>query len=189
MKNSFLTPLAVRLAFVVSSLALLSCTNGSSAKATEENAGNYASMATLTELKFITAAAEINMEEIELGKLAQINCMHNDIKLLGASIQKGHEASLKELSDIAGTKAVTLPTHLTRPAMDAYKGLKDKMLRDFDSAYCDKMVKGHEDAIMLFERATVECQDVDLRNWATAMLPQLRMHLDAAMTCQKKFEL
>lgn len=70
----------------------------------------------------------------------------------------------------------------------AYKKLNDKSRNDFDKAYCEMMVSGHKDAIALFEKASTEATDSDIKAWAAATLPTLRAHLDHALTCQKNIE-
>jgi hypothetical protein len=35
------------------------------------------------------------------------------------------------------------------------------------------MVSGHKDAIATFEKASTDCKGTDIKNWATATLPEL----------------
>jgi hypothetical protein len=35
------------------------------------------------------------------------------------------------------------------------------------------MVSGHKDAIATFEKASTDCNETDIKNWATATLPEL----------------
>ena len=62
------------------------------------------------------------------------------------------------------------------------------LINDFDKEYCDMMVKGHKDAIDMFEKAVNECEDSDIKSWASSMLPGLRTHLEHAMTCDDKMK-
>ena len=48
--------------------------------------------------------------------------------------------------------------------------------REFESAYRDAQVKGHDEAIRLFERASKEADDADLKYLANRLLPVLREH-------------
>ena len=56
----------------------------------------------------------------------------------------------------------------------------------FDKEFCDRMVNGHKDVITLFEKASTDATDSDIKAWASESLPILRTHLDAAMTCKMK---
>ncbi|HTJ50846.1 MAG TPA: DUF4142 domain-containing protein [Cyclobacteriaceae bacterium] len=183
----------IRTAFLSSALALVialpSCKNGktedSKEVATEHNDAKFDN-ANEEDAKFLVSAAETNLEEIELGKLAQQNSSLADVKELGKMIEEDHIKALKDLQALASSKQITIPTVLTDNGLDAVKKLKDKTGKDFDKDYCDMMVKGHKDAIDKFEKESTDATDADIRTWATSMVPALRTHLDHAMTCQEK---
>ncbi len=136
--------------------------------------------------QFLVNAAEINREEISLGQLAQQSGRSTLVKELGKMMEDAHTKSLAELTALAKSKNITLPDAQTEDGLDAYKKLNDKSGNDFDEAYSDMMVKGHKDAISLFEKASTESADMDIRAWATATLPDLRTHLDHSLNCQKE---
>jgi putative membrane protein len=136
--------------------------------------------------QFLVNAAEINREEISLGQLAQQSGRSTLVKELGKMMEDAHTKSLAELTALAKSKNITLPDAQTEDGLDAYKKLNDKSGNDFDEAYSDMMVKGHKDAISLFENASTESADMDIRAWATATLPDLRTHLDHSLNCQKE---
>ena len=128
------------------------------------------------------------MEEIQLGKLAQNNSLNTEVKDLGKMMETEHANAQSDLVALAAQKQITLPTSLTDDGQEANKKLMDKQGKDFDKDYCDMMVKGHKDAISKFEKASTEATDPDIRNWALAMLPGLRMHLDNFISCQNKLD-
>lgn len=53
-------------------------------------------------------------------------------------------------------------------------------MKTFDKEYCGKMVDEHKDAISLFEKASTNTTDTDIKAWATLTLQALRSHLDHA---------
>ncbi|HEY8937348.1 MAG TPA: DUF4142 domain-containing protein [Cyclobacteriaceae bacterium] len=171
--------------------ALSSCQNkkaeDSKEVATEHNEAKFDS-ANEEDAKFLVAAAEINLEEIELGKLAQQNGALADVKSLGKMMEDDHTKALKDLQALASSKQITIPTVITDKGLDAVKKLKDKTGNDFDKDFCQMMVKGHKDAIDKFEKESKDAANGDIRAWATSMVPSLRTHLDHAMTCQEKCE-
>ena len=81
---------------------------------------------------------------------------------------------------------ISIPTATTDRATEEYKELNQKTGKDFGVAYSDMMVKGHKNAIELFENASTKSADLDIRNWATTMLPTLRTHLVRSLACQKQ---
>ena len=136
--------------------------------------------------KFLVSAAEINLEEINLGQLAQNNSMNADVKSLGKMMETEHTKELSDLQALAAKKQITIPTALTDDGMSASKKLMEMKASKFDKEYCDMMVNGHKDAISKFEKASTDATDADIRNWASSMLPALRTHLDHSLTCQSK---
>lgn len=136
--------------------------------------------------QFLVNAAEMNMEEILVGRLAQQIGTTSHVKALGKMMEDAHTTSLNELTVLAKSKMITIPTSPTDNAQAAFKGLNEKSGTDFDKAYADMMVSDHKDAISTFENASTEGTDTDIRNWAATALPGLRKHLDAAMDCKKK---
>jgi len=138
--------------------------------------------------KFLVNAAEINLDEIKLGQLAQDRGTQSHVKELGKMMEAEHTKAQTDLQALAAKKQITIPTTLTDDGMSANKKLMDTKASEFDKEYADMMVKGHKDAIAKFEKASTNAEDMDIRNWAESMLPTLRMHLDNAIACQKQCE-
>lgn len=136
--------------------------------------------------QFLVNVAEINLEEVQLGQLAQKNGMMAEVRELGKSMEEAHAKAMAELKELAAKKQITIPTSLTDNGQDAYKKLLDKSGKNFDKAYCDMMVDGHKDAIGKFESAEADRKDAEIKAFAASTLPVLRSHLDHAMVCQAK---
>jgi putative membrane protein len=138
--------------------------------------------------KFLMNAAEINMEEIQLGQLAQQKGVSQDVKNLGKMMTDAHTKAMAELTALASSKSIAIPTSPTQDAQDLYKNLNEKTGDEFDKAYCNKMVQGHKDAIDKFEKAAENSSDPDIRNWASGKLPELRDHLNHSTACEEKLK-
>jgi putative membrane protein len=194
MKNS--TPFKkdfFKLTLIAATLFAASCSNAPKPEdtkdiATEHNEAKFDSATTEKDAKFLVNAAEINLEEIKLGELAQQMGRTERVKQLGTMMNDAHSKCLAGLTALANNKSITIPTSATNNALDAYKNLNNKSGADFDLAYCDMMVSGHKDAIVMFEKAASESNDADIRQWATETLPELRKHLDHSIVCQKECE-
>ena len=137
---------------------------------------------------FMVRAAEISGEEVRLGQLAQQKAVTADVKELGKLMETDHSKAMQDLTAMANRKYINIPTTPTEDSKDAYNKLSEKTGTDFDKAYTDMMVKGHKDAIDLFEKAAANCTDSEIKNWASAVLPHLRQHLDHAMAAQEKIK-
>ncbi len=152
--------------------------------AEEKNEQKFDNKANEKDAEFLVAAAEINREEISLGQLAQQKGTMSHVKELGKMMEVEHSKSLTDVTALAKTKNISLPTALTEDGQDAYKKLNEKTGNNFDKDYSDMMVKGHKDAVALFEKAATECTDADIRAWASATVPTLQAHLNKSIECQ-----
>lgn len=193
-KIPFLKSRALLLSFASASMLLLtvtSCNNpnttDSKVIAEEHNDAKFENEKK-EDAKFLVNAAEINLEEIELGRLAQNRGITPQVKELGKTMETEHSKSLSDLQSLAAKKQITIPTTLTDDGMSSQKKLADVKGSDFDKEYVDMMVKGHKDAISKFEKISTDGYDSDIRNWAASMLPVFRQHLDEFITTQKQWE-
>jgi len=155
--------------------------------AVNQNDGKFNKSDDQKNAAFLVKAAEINLEEISLGKLALKKSTNKDVKDLGKMMETAHAKALADLQTLALKKGISIPTELPQDAKNVYDKLDGKSEKDFDKDYADKMVSGHKDAIDLFEKESTESTDEDIRTWATNMLPELRKHLDHSIALQEKF--
>lgn len=152
------------------------------------NDAKYDNTAKKNDTQFLVNTAEINLEEIQLSVLAQQRSKTKMVIDLGKMMEDSHNGLMAELTDFASKKIVTIPSTPTDNAKESYKKLDSKTRKDFNNAYCSLMVHGHTNAITIFERASTESIDRDIKAWAIAILPLLRKHLDNAIDCQKEYE-
>lgn len=190
-KLTFLKGTLISATLVASILLVASC--GSSQKpedakdvAEEQNEDMFDNNKQEEDAQFLVNAAEINLEGIQLGQLAQQKGGTAEVKELGKMVEDVHTKSLNDLKRLANSKMITIPTSPTDDAKDAYETLNEKSGNDFDKAYADMMVSEHEDAIDVFEEASTESYDADIKNWATVSLANLRTHLNHSIDLQKK---
>jgi putative membrane protein len=141
-----------------------------------------------TDAELLVAAAEIDLEEIQLAKLAQTNTKRPNVIALGKMMELEHSKSLKELQALALKKQITIPVTLTEDGQNAYKKLVNKRGIDFDLEYCNMMVTTHKRIVDKLDKASTNATDADIRTWASTKLPVIRDHLDRSINCQKKCE-
>ena len=138
--------------------------------------------------KFLVNAAEINLEQIQLGELAQTKGAANHVKKLGKMMVDAHTKALADLNELATKKQIIIPSTITDDGKTAVKNLMDSKVVNFDKEYATMMVKSHENAISEFEKASKNAKDSDIRNWASTMLPSLRTHLNESKICKEQCE-
>ena len=136
---------------------------------------------------FMVKVADVGMTEVKLGELAQQKSTNQRIKDYGLMMVRDHNNAGDELKRLAKTKNVTLPA---MPGDDHKKKIDDlnkKSGKDFDKAYINEMVDGHQSAVNSFEKNT-DNKDADVKAWVDKTLPTLRMHLDSAKAIKKAFK-
>jgi len=134
---------------------------------------------------FAMKAAQANMAEVELGKLALQKAMSDDVKKFAQMMVDDHSKALDELKGVAGTKNVTLPT-----AIDAeHKKLSDRLSKlsgaGFDREYMQAMVDGHRKVAADVRKESQSGADPDLKAWAGKILPTVEAHLKQAETVNR----
>ncbi len=135
--------------------------------------------------EYLVAAAETDLMEIEIGKLAQTKGMEKGIKDFGKMLVDDHTKASAETKMLADKMQVSLPAAITEKGQDHYNELnEEKAGKDFDQKFADMMVKGHEDAISKMEDASKNASSADVKAWASGMLPTLNMHLEHAKMLQ-----
>jgi putative membrane protein len=136
--------------------------------------------------EFLSRAAEINLEEISLGQLAQKRSMMEDVRDLGKMLEYVHSKSFKDLDALAKMKMIAIPNQETYNIQNAYMNLNDKPRTEFDKAYCDAMVMSYRRAIIIFEKAAKVSDDLDIRKWAAETLPTLQTYFQHSLSCLEK---
>src|SRR6201996_5601123 len=126
--------------------------------------------------KFAVEAANGGMAEVELGKLAQEKGMSQGVKDFGAMMVKDHSAANVKLQALAKQKGISLPATISAAEQKLKDDLAGKTGKDFDRAYTKAMIEDHQEDIKSFDAATNELKDADLKAFATATLPTLKMH-------------
>lgn len=130
---------------------------------------------------FIKKAADANMTEVELGKLAGDNGQSQAVKDFGERMVKDHGKAGDDLKPIAEKLNVEIPSEVKnaqhKETIDELKKLKGE---EFDRKFSRMMVQDHEKVISMFERAEGEVKDPELKKFIQDTLPTLKEHLELA---------
>jgi putative membrane protein len=130
--------------------------------------------------EFVNKAATGNLAEIELGRVAAQRAARPSVRSFGERMVTDHGRSNAELTSLARSKGIEVPTAL-EPSQQAVRDRLSALSgNDFDRAYMSEMVRDHTEDIALFERAAEISTDPDLKAWAAQSLPMLREHLALA---------
>jgi putative membrane protein len=136
--------------------------------------------------KFIKAAIEGDIAEIDVGKLAQEKGQSEAVKQYGAMLVKDHGEHKAKAEEVASQLGVTPPTGSSFGEKATYAKLKLLSGESFDRSFAKSMVADHQDDIKEFRK---EASKNDAAGQlAKETLPTLRKHLQAAqrLTTEKQ---
>lgn len=134
---------------------------------------------------FLENAAQAGHLEVEGSKLALEKSSNAQVKEFAQKMIDDHGKAGQKLTDLAKQKGFDAPTE---PSLMQQAKLKTLGLRDegFDKAYADGIgVSAHEDVVKLFQEASTDAKDPDVKQFATETLPTLEQHLQMAQTLQQ----
>ena len=131
--------------------------------------------------KFIDDAVNSGMFEVQVAQLAAAKADDPMVKSFANMLVDQHTAANNELVKIANARGVELPAapkHSLRRAIDK---LGKKSGDAFDREFVREVgIKAHEQDIKLFQKASKDLKDAELKAFVDKTLPTLREHLAAA---------
>lgn len=131
--------------------------------------------------KFIEEAANSGMFEVQVGQLAASKASDAQVKSFASTLVDHHTAANNELVKIANARKVELPAAPKRALRRDIEKLGKKSGAEFDRDFVRNVgIKAHEKDIKLFEKASKDVKDPELKAFVDKTLPQLREHLAAA---------
>lgn len=135
---------------------------------------------------FLEDAAQGGYAEIEGSKLALQKSRNADVKAFADQMVKDHTAVGEELATLAKSKGYTPPTEPSLMQKGELKAL-DVTDDSFDGLYARRIgVAAHEDTVKLFDKASKDAKDPDVKAFAQKTLPALQGHLEMAKALQAK---
>ena len=130
--------------------------------------------ATADTTSFPIVAASSDMFEISSSTQAQSKATHADVKKFAGQMITDHNKTTAELKTIAGSETITLPTAPLPKHQKMIETLSAGDAQAFDKSYMDAQVKAHTEAVALFETASNNEADPELKAFAQKHLPHLK---------------
>jgi putative membrane protein len=153
--------------------------NINAAKGTATGTGSGSSLSSADQ-KFVTDAAMGSMAKVEMGRLAAQQGSTDAVKQYGQRMVTDNSQANTELTKLASTKGVTLPTTFDTKTQAQITKMSQLSGPAFDKAYINGMVKNHQKDVTLFQKQTTSATDPDVKAFAAKALPTLQDHLQMA---------
>ncbi len=143
--------------------------------------GQKKAAAPMSDQEFVNFAAQTDMVEANLGKLAQDVAASQKVKDYGNMLVTDHTADYKQLQQIAPQASLSVPDAIDAKNNKAVIGPFHKLKgKTFDQRYIHAMVEGHTKAIALYKKEAEDATSDAVKTYAQNALPVLEKHLDDA---------
>jgi len=124
--------------------------------------------------KFVQKAALGGLAEVSLGQRVAPGAKNSDVKGFAERMVSDHSKANDELTQLASTKGITLPSQTDQEHQDA--AAKVMSAKNVEKAYMEAMVKDHDKDVGEFEDESKAAKDPDLKAWIDKTLPVLKEH-------------
>ncbi len=141
--------------------------------------------ASASDQKFVDFAAQTDMTEAHLGQMAQEQASGQDVKDFAQTLVTDHTDDYNKLTAAATKAGATVPKGIDAANNKMIAPFEKMKGAAFDRRFERDMVTGHTKAIAEYKRAEADLQNPDLKAYATAALPVLEKHLQAAKDLEK----
>lgn len=138
-----------------------------------------------TDKRFVRAAIQSNLAEIELGKLALEKSINTNVRQFAGRMVRDHTRMNQQMEPIARTMNVVVPSEPGKTARKLRKKLSSTSEPEFDRAYATEMVKSHKSDLIEYQHESMATEDPALRNAAVQGAQLIREHLSMAEKLQK----
>ncbi len=156
--------------------------------AEEKNEAKFESRAMEKDAQFVVDAYSDGMAEVSLSERAQDKAVTPEVRELAAQMVREHEKKNADLKALADRKQYSVPTELSSRQSNHITRVSENTGIEFDKEYVDEIISDHKDEISMFEKAAEQANDPDVRSFFNNALPELRMHLDKAMTVKEQLK-
>jgi predicted outer membrane protein len=131
---------------------------------------------------FVVNAYQDGLGEIQLSQIALQRASNTEVRQFAQMMIDHHTAMNADISQVAQTKGITLPTGLPPEHAIARDNLTQLSGSDFDKAYMSHNVVVHNGDVNAARAQSETGTDPEIRALATAALPMLTAHLEEATT-------
>ena len=140
---------------------------------------------TANDQKFVDFAAQTDMTEAHLGQLAQDQSSNQAVKDFAQMLVTDHTDDYNKLTAAATKAGATVPKGIDAEHNKMIAPFEKAKGAAFDRRFERDMVAGHTKAIAEYKKEEADGQNADMKAYATAALPVLEKHLQAAKDLEK----
>lgn len=133
--------------------------------------------------RFVTKAADNSQAELQIAQLAAQRATNPEVKSFAKMLVDDHTKANSELMSIASQKSVKVDMDDSKDR--TYNRLNKKSGSEFDQEFVEHMIDEHEKDIKMFEKASSDAKDPQVRSFASKQVSSLRQHLQQAQSLRQ----
>lgn len=154
--------------------------NDSSVRGTGTSSGtDKPSSLSESDRQFITDAASSDLFEIQSSQWAlQQQSADPELARIAQMMVEDHTKASQDLRSIAQRKGITVPQRMSENHQQMYDRLRSASGSQVATQYRQMQLQAHQEGVALFQRASQNLTDAELRQFAQRTLPVLREHLN-----------
>jgi putative membrane protein len=141
---------------------------------------------TMTETHFVDHAYTGCQNELLLARLAQQRARNEEVRKFAIKMIEEHNKGNQALILIVSKQRIAVPDKPLKEQQKDLDRLHSNEVKDFDKEYMECIVRDHEKAIEMFERAAKELKNEELKEFASKAVPALKEHLALAKEVRGK---
>ncbi len=142
--------------------------------------GGAAAAVTAQDQRFVAEAVPAGFAEVELSRLAAERASHPQVRTFAQRMVDDHSETNERLLAFAKHYQIDVPKRVGREHQQTKETLNGLEGEAFDRAYMQGQVKGHETALMVYQRQAEQGKAAALQALAQTTAPILEEHLKAA---------
>jgi putative membrane protein len=129
----------------------------------------------------VREAVSAGIFEVKSSDLARERASSPEVNRFAQRMIEDYLKSNMELKGIIERGGLEIPLEMTAKCKEKYARLAALRGAAFDKEYVEIQVRGHEEAVKLFEELSKNATNADLKQFATSVLPTLRQNKEHAM--------
>ena len=133
---------------------------------------------------FAIMAAETDMAEIQISKMAEEKASSDEVKKLAQKLMEDHTKSSDAMKQIASAKGLPLPDKTDSKHEAIATRLEGESGAQFDKDFLSSNSKDHHRVIAAFKKESMSGNDPEIKAFAKEFLPAIQEHskmIDKAM--------
>ena len=136
-----------------------------------------------------TVIHEVNAGEIAAGKIAETKASNADVKAYAREMVQAHTALDKQAK--TGAQSAAANAAIRDSVANANRAVSSELQSansgaEFDKAYLNSQVMGHQNALRFLQAAQNQAQNADVKKLIAGAIPDVQKHLDRARSLQSK---